>query len=195
MTETSRSADSRRPRVAIVIVGVIAGLTWAAALRAFMIELAGAASAFGWWGTFGAILLPGAMVGGLLAWGWTRGGRGRASWLFLLAPLLLAIVPLAEPGAIERLVSSALGGGALGVAVTLVAGGFALSGRGPVWARILAALSAVGLLVGFALTGALVVGPRLEVGTPRGAWVAVLVVGLMVLGMIATAAGGRRAPR
>jgi hypothetical protein len=174
-----------------ILLGALAGLTWAAALRAFMIELAGI-STFTWWGTFGAILLPAGIVGALLAWGYRRRHAGTASLLFLLAPLLLAIIPLAEPGAFERLFTSALGGGALGVTAALISGGFALSGRGPLWARIVVGAVAAALLVGFALTGMLVIGDDLSLGTPRGAWLAVLSVGLILIGMLATAAAVQR---
>src|SRR5688572_3041536 len=67
-----------RSSAALVGLGALCGVAWAAALRAYMIELAGAESAFDWWGTVGAILVPGAVVGALLGWAEDirrRGGR------------------------------------------------------------------------------------------------------------------------
>ncbi|MBW0114856.1 hypothetical protein [Pseudonocardia abyssalis] len=63
-----------------------------------------------------------------------------------------------------------LGGGSLGVPPAGMAGGFAISGRGPRWARVAVAPVA---LVGWPLFAPLI-DPGLVVTTPRGAWVAVL---------------------
>jgi hypothetical protein len=189
--ETVPSRRAGSPALTIM-VGALAGLTWAAALRAFMIEIAGEASVFDWWGTFGAILIPGAIVGGLLGWGAARRVSGRGSRWFLLAPLLLAIAPLLQPGALIALFTTGLGGGAVGVALAIIGGGFALSGRGPLWARVLVAVPSVALTVGLAITGMVVDGSRLALASPRGLWLALMVVGLMILAVLATARGGGR---
>jgi hypothetical protein len=65
------------------------GLAWAAGLRGFMAEIAGAESTVEWVGTFEGILLLGTVTGGLLGWPNTYAGRegapaGVASrWLHL----------------------------------------------------------------------------------------------------------------
>ena len=43
----------------LVVAGAVTGLTWAAALRGWMIQMAGDPSAFHWYGTFALILAPG----------------------------------------------------------------------------------------------------------------------------------------
>lgn len=168
-----------------VALGALIGVTWAAALRAYMVEMAGWESYFSWWGTFGAVLVPGAITGALLAVSWVRAGEGRASaWLaFSVAPL--AAVPLIEPGALVAFVTTGVGGGAVGVALIGLAGGFALGARGPLWLRrTLGTLWVLGL-AGFAATPALI--PGMPPNTPDGAWLTVLVTGLMVLLGIACA--------
>ena len=59
-----------------VVGGGVAGLAWAAALRAYMTVIAGDGSQFDWYGTYVAILLPGALVGALLGWAESRHRRG-----------------------------------------------------------------------------------------------------------------------
>src|SRR5918995_4074992 len=88
-----------------VAIGVLCGFAWASAFRAYMSELAGPASKIDWFGTFGAIVVPGAIVGGLLGWAHAirmRGGRPRWRWL-ALAPLLFAIAPMFMPEAVVAL--------------------------------------------------------------------------------------------
>jgi hypothetical protein len=169
-----------------VVLGALAGVTWAAALRAYMVELAGWNSQFTWWGTFGAILAPGALAGALLALGWQRARNGRASVWFALAVAPLAVVPLLQPGALVTLFTTGIGGGAVGVVLIALMGGFALGQRGPVWLRtVLGVLWAAGI-AGFAVTPAVI--PGLPIVTPQGAWLVVLVTGLMVLLGVACAA-------
>lgn len=160
----------------LVAVGITCGIAWAAGFRGYMVELAGPASTFGWWGTFGAILLPGAIVGGLLGWAEAlrrSGGRRRWRWL-ALAPLAFAVAPMLMPGAITALLTQGLGGGAIAVALMAVGGGYALSRRGPLWARIACGLVSAALAAALALAGPGIAGPALAITEPRGAWVAVL---------------------
>ncbi len=58
-------AASLRPR-GPCLAGAVAGLTWAAGLRGWMIHMAGDESAFHWLGTFALILAPGLLAGGLI---------------------------------------------------------------------------------------------------------------------------------
>jgi hypothetical protein len=61
-----------------------------------------------------------------------------------------------------------------GPAVPLIgmAGGYALSGRGPRWARALSGAVALAPVAGWVVAAQLI-SSTLAVGTPRGAWVAV----------------------
>jgi predicted ester cyclase len=88
-----------------VAVGAVCGLAWSAALRGYMVELVGSASAFTWSGTFGALLLPGAVTGGLLGWAeYLRRTGPPRGWRWLaLAPLALAVAPMLLPGAVTTL--------------------------------------------------------------------------------------------
>ncbi|MFC7406253.1 hypothetical protein [Georgenia alba] len=170
---------------AAVLVGAVAGLAWAAALRAYMAELAGSTSEVGWAGTFLAILLPGALTGGVLGWAHARGRRPAPPRWPVLAPLPFAVAPLFLPGALADLFSSALGLGALAVALYGIAGGYALSGRGSRLGRALCAVPTAAVAIGIGITPPLVGGPDLTLTEPRGAWVAVLGVTLMVLAAVA----------
>ncbi|WP_052226454.1 hypothetical protein [Microbacterium mangrovi] len=169
-----------------IVLGALAGLTWAAALRAYMVEIAAFDSQFTWWGTFGAILAPGALSGALLALGWQRARSGRASAWFAFAVAPLAVVPLLRPGALVTMFTTGLGGGAVGVVAIALLGGFALGQRGPVWLRIVLGALWLAGLAGLAATPAII--PGLPITTPRGAWVVALVTGLMLLLSIACAA-------
>ncbi|MDV8149670.1 hypothetical protein [Arthrobacter sp. B10-11] len=168
---------------AFVAVGVVCGIAWAAGFRAYMVELAGPASTFSWRGTFGTLLLPGAIAGGLLGWAEAlRRSGGRRGWRWLaLAPLTFAVAPLFLPGAVTALLTQGLGGGAIAVALMGIGGGYALSGRGPLWARLLCGIATAALTAALALTGPGIAGPSLAISEPRGAWVAVLAVSFIVV--------------
>jgi hypothetical protein len=61
----------------------------------------------------------------------------------------------------------------IGVPLNGMLGGYALSGRGPRWARIVSGAVALTAIPIWALTVTSFAGPGLAVDTPRGAWVAV----------------------
>lgn len=132
--------------------GAVGGLAWAGSLRAYMVELAGFGSRVDWVGTFAQILLPGAIVGALLGLAeYIRRTGGRRGWRWLAAaPVLFAIAPLLTPGAFIALVTTGIGGGAIAVPLIGVGGGYAISGRGALWSRIVTGVLAVVL----ALAGA-----------------------------------------
>ncbi|MFL1430926.1 MULTISPECIES: hypothetical protein [unclassified Nocardiopsis] len=178
------------------LLGALVGLAWAAALRGYMAELAGSLSQVDWWGTFGAILLPGALIGALLGAAYGRRARGPTRGLrwFGLAPLLFGIVPLLLPGGFIALVTQGLGGGAIAVGVAAVAAGFAISGAGPLWGRILAGIPGFGLLIAMVVATPFVGGPRLAVDDARGAWVAVLLGSLLALLALAASIPFRPVP-
>jgi hypothetical protein len=171
-----------------VVVGAVLGVAWSASLRGYMAQLAGPESEVTWLGTFGGVILPGAVVGALL--GWARHCRGAGPAWLAWSPLLLAVAPLTLPGAIPTLVTTGMGGGAIGLTLLALLGGWSLSGRGPRWARIPAGILA------YALVPAAYLGPpmrpELDPFTPYGAWVATLLSALFVLLSLATAIPMRR---
>jgi hypothetical protein len=148
-----------------------------------MSELAGFASSVSWVDTFASVLLPGLIVGGLLGWAHAiRMSGGRPGWRWLgAAPAAFAIAPMLLPGAVVALFTQGLGGGAIAVPILAIAGGFAVSGLGPLWARIVAGIVSALLIGGITASTFLIGGPRLAVTEPRGVWVALLVGSLLVL--------------
>jgi hypothetical protein len=68
-----------------------------------------------------------------------------------------------------------------------MAGGYALSGRGPLWARIASGVVALSIIPIWALTVTSFAGPGLALDTPRGAWVALCYYSLMAIVMRACA--------
>lgn len=180
MTGTAAPAaepGTRRGGTALVLAGAVCGLAWAAALRVLMAEFAGPESTFDWVGTFEGILLPGAVAGGLLGWAEHLRRTGhRPTWL-AAAPLVFV---LATPAVVVSVFIDGLGGAAIAVPLLGMAGGYALAGRGPQWTRW--AAGAVALLPAPAwLVLASLVGGRLALDTPRGAWLAVLFLSLLAV--------------
>jgi hypothetical protein len=170
----------------LIAFGALAGLAWAASLRGYMAELAGPVSHVGWFGTFVLILLPGLVVGAAL--GWAEGIRrtgGRRGWRWLAAtPLIFPVLALTPPGALMTFLTTGVGGGSLAVVLTGMIGGYAISGRGPLWARIVTGVIALaGLVLG--AIGAVFVRDELVLTEPRGAWVAVLGTTLTALLLLA----------
>nr|WP_157535741.1 hypothetical protein [Microbacterium sp. Root166] len=174
--------NSRRV-VAAVALGALCGLAWAASFRAVMSEFAGRGSTVSWLDTFAAILLPGVIVGGLLGWAHTiRLTGGRRGWRWLgAAPALFAIAPMLLPDGLMVFVTQGLGGGGVAVALLAIGGGFAISGRGRLWARIACGVISSLLIVGVTLTTFDIAGARLAVTEARGVWVALLTFSLLTL--------------
>ena len=172
----ARETGRRPSAFASILVGAVCGLAWAAAFRAWMAELAGGASRLDWYGTFVGILGAGVVAGalfGLAEYFRRTGGRRHWRWL-ALAPLAFAVLPMTMPDALLALFTQGLGGGAVAVALTAIAGGFAVSGRGPLWARILCGVLAAAIIVALVFTVPSVGGIRLALDQPRGVWVATL---------------------
>jgi hypothetical protein len=139
-----------------------------------MSEIAGADSDVDGVLTFVWLLLPGAVVGALLGWAEhirRSGGRRRWRWL-ALSPLVFAAVLLSDPGNPGGLLEDGVGGGAIAVPLLGMAGGYALSGRGPRTARVAAGTVALIPVPLWALTATSVGDPGLALDTARGAWVA-----------------------
>ena len=172
----ARPTRSTSAALTTIVVGAVCGLAWAAAFRAWMAELAGGASRLDWYGTFVGILGAGVVAGalfGLAEYFRRTGGRRHWRWL-ALAPLAFAVLPMTMPDALLALFTQGLGGGAVAVALTAIAGGFAVSGRGPLWARILCGVLAAAIIVALVFTVPSVGGIRLALDQPRGVWVATL---------------------
>jgi hypothetical protein len=154
-----------------------------------MAQVAGAESGVSWSGTFGWILAPGVVTGLLLAWAeYIRRTGGRRGWRWLaLAPLTFAGVLL--PGLLDpaTMFEGGIGGGAIGVPLFGMAGGYALSGRGPVVARIGCGVLFLTMIPIWALTVTSFGGPGLAVDTPRGLWVALYYWSLMLVLALACA--------
>lgn len=175
-----------------IAIGAGLGLAWGSALRAWMVVLAlnfGETPSFSWSGTFAAILLPAALVGGLIGCATYEAEtsvRRRWRWV-LLSPLLLALTPLiVVKGAITVLMTSGLGSGAFIVAAIGMLGGYALSGVGNRWLRwlagVLSALIAIGAGFGFFFGGGVNVGSSGS-GELFGALYFVLLMGLLAVGI------------
>lgn len=189
--------DASVPRPSLwmsVLVGAVLGLAWAAAFRGFMAEIAGGASRFEWYGTFVGILAAGVIAGALLGLAeYFRRTGGRRGWRWLaLAPLAFAVLPLTMEGAFEALFTEGLGGGAIAIPLIGIAGGFAVSGRGWIWARIVCGVIATAFLIAIAYTVPSVGGTRLVLDQPRGAWVAILAVTCVIVLCLASSIPFRR---
>lgn len=154
-----------------IVVGALVGLAWAAGFRGMMAQVTGVGSSVSWAGTFGWILLPGVAVGALLGWAEhiRRTGGRRRPWL-ALAPLLFASVLL--PGLLDpgSMFEGGIGGGAIGIPLIAMAGGYALAGRRR-WLRIGCWVIFLAPILSWSLT-AESINAGLALNTPRGAWVA-----------------------
>lgn len=180
----------------LVLLGGLCGLAWAAGLRGFMAQIVQEDSSVSWSGTFGYILLPGLLIGLLLGWAeHLRRSGGRRHWRWLaLSPLLFAAVLLSEgPLGVLGLFEDGLGGGAIGVPLYAMAGGYAISGRGPRWGRLAGGLLALTAVPIWALTVESFAGADLALTTPRGLWVAVHYYSFLALLMVAAAIPHRHA--
>lgn len=190
-TTTSRTRPSA---VACVLVGAVSGVAWGAAFRAFMAELAGGGSRIEWYGTFVAILGAGLITGALLGLAeYFRRTGGRRHWRWLaVAPLSFAIFALTMPGALIALFTTGLGGGTVAIPLTAIAGGFAVSGRGPIWGRIVCGILALAVIAAAAASVPAIGGIRLALDQPRGVWVATLGASCLIVLCLASSIPFRR---
>jgi uncharacterized membrane protein YuzA (DUF378 family) len=151
-------------------IGAVIGIAWAASLRGFMQQLAGSTSSFTFGGTFGIIIGAGTATGALLGWAEYQRRLGRQYPLLIAAPLLIAIVPTAGTGQLDS--------GPIGLAAAAMVAGYSVSGRGPRWARIVAAV------IGFAGVPITFLAPKpdpdLSFTTPHGAWFCTLASSLFI---------------
>jgi hypothetical protein len=146
-------------RIRLILLGAVIGLAWAASLRGFMMVLAGPDSTFTFTGTFGIIIPTGIIVGALLGWAEHQRRTGTQYPILILAPLLIGIIPNLAAGPDP---------GPIGLALLAMAGGYAVSGRGPLWTRIVAGIvNLAGIAVTFLAPKPY---PDLSYTTPHGAW-------------------------
>ncbi len=151
-------ANQRSSMTKLVVVGTVLGLAWGASLRAWMALLAlkfGDHPQFTWQGTFGAVLVPVALMGAVLGSAvYVAETSGTRWWRWtILVPLLLILFPaIVVDDFIATLTTSGLGGGAIGVALIGLVGGYAFSGFGARWIRwvcgLLAALMILATVYG-----------------------------------------------
>lgn len=187
MTETLTRGAAR-----LAVIGAGCGLAWSCALRGWMAAAAGPESTVTWAGTFGGVLAPGAVVGGLLGWAeWRRrAGRPPSGWL-VASPALLGLAPLAVPGVLGTLVATGQGSGAPAMVSMAMLAGYSLSGRGARSRRL-----AAGLL-GFAVVPAVWLAPpmtpQLDTSTPFGG-LAALTFSTLFVGLAAGCACPMRTP-
>ena len=167
-------------RIRLIALGAVLGLTWAASLRGFMRELAGADSLFTFTGTFGIILPAGVATGALLGWAEFQRRAGRPYRPLILAPLVIGLIPLAATGDTAP----------LALALLAMTGGYSVSGRGPGGARVAAGLVAVAAIAVVFVAPKPV--PDLAVGTPHGAWFCTLAASLYATFALACAIPMRR---
>lgn len=193
-TQTSelpvRVSVGRSRGVALVLLGGLLGLAWAAGMRGFMAQIAQEDSNVSWSGTFGYVLLPGLLIGLLLGWAeHLRNTGGRRGWRWLaLTPLLFAAILFSQgPVGVLGILEDGLGGGAIGVPLYAMAGGYAISGRGPRWSRVACGALALTVIPIWALTVESFAGADLAVTTPRGLWVALYYYSFLALLMLAAA--------
>lgn len=168
-----------------ILIGALLGVTWAAGFRAFMAEIAGPDSTFGWYATFGAVLGGAGIVGGLLGWAdHIRRTGGRPHWRWLaLSPLILGLIPLTVPGTLAAL---AQGIGTAGMAVALIAVGlgYAFGGRGRAWRRAVIGAISTGAAIALVAFTPLISDGRISFSDPRGAWAGTLALSsIIVLGL------------
>lgn len=173
-------------RAHYLLVGGMCGLAWSAALRGWMAQLAdGMPNSHSevTWLTLFLVLLPGTIVGALLAYSaylW-QGGRPGSRWL-VLSPALFATA-LLDPKILAGLVRNGTGGGSLIVIATALSVAFVVSRPSWTFTRVLVgAIGALGLLVIFGMGGM-----AAPLATPRGAWVSLYGFSLVLLLGLASA--------
>lgn len=182
---TLMTAAARRRPATVVLIGAAIGLTWSAALRGWMVQLAGASSTFTWL-TLGFVLVPGAVVGALLGRAVDAHARGRTPRRILVcAPVLLAAV-LLDPRMLLLFLRRGYGGGSLMIVVTALTAGYALTHR-----RLSLPTALCGLVAASGLAAVTFMGTMAApLTTARGAWVCVFGLALMLVLCLA----GRAAP-
>lgn len=155
-----------------------------------MAQIAGEDSTVSWSATFGYVLLPGVVIGLLLGWAEhlrRTGGRRHWRWLGISPVLFMAVLFSEGPLGVLGILEDGLGGGAIGVPLYAMAGGYAISGRGPRGGRLACGVLALTAIPIWALTVESFAGADLAITTPRGLWVAIYYYAFLALLMVAAA--------
>lgn len=167
----------------LILCGATLGLAWGAGLRGWMAVLAGESSRYTVSGTVLGVLLPASLVGATLGWAEQARRRGSQSgrrWA-ALSPLLFVVLPaLVQPGFVAQL-KTGLGTGAIGTALIGMLGGYALSGRGPRWARVASRTACATLIL------ATIVGAAAGAAEPRSTNAVLALTLLALLSLLAAA--------
>ena len=195
------SADTERParalappaarhrNASVVLIGALIGLTWSAALRGWMVQLAGEESTVTWL-TLGFLLFPGALVGALLGTAAAAHAGGRSPRRILVwAPLLLAAV-LLNPTMLLLLLREGYGGGSLMVVAIGLTAGYALSHLRLSLLTVLCGVIAVSGLAAIAMMATMAA----PLATARGVWVCVFGLALVLVLCLASALPHRHLP-
>jgi hypothetical protein len=174
----SDSAEGPRPsQQAFLVVGGVCGLTWAAALRGWMVQLVGAEQSTVTWLTVVLVLLPGLLTGVLLGCAaFLRSTGTPASRWLIFSPVVFASA-LLDPAILAALFRNGEGSGSLMVVATALAAGFALSRRR--WS-VAGVASGVVALLGLLMLGA-IGSMTAPMDSPRGAWASLLGLSLVLL--------------
>jgi hypothetical protein len=162
-----------------------------------MAQIAGDDSSVRWDLTFGWLLLPGAIVGGLLGWAEHRrllGVEAGRRW-FVASPLILGAVLFSDPTDPAGPLRDGVGGGAIALPLFGMLGGYALAGRGRRWTRYVAAVPPLSPVLIWAVVATDVGGAEMALDTPRGAWVAVYFYSYIAVLAFACSIPHRRPPR
>lgn len=166
----------------LVMAGATIGLTWAAGLRGWMIQMAGDASSLHWYGTFALLLVPGLLVGALIGLAEHRRRTGGTRSRLLILPPCLFLAALTDPVIFRALITNGFGGGAIGVVLFGLAGGYALSGRGRAWRRrSCGAFAVLGVLLMLVMAS-----DTVPFGTPQGTWVGLYAASLLAVLCVAS---------
>ena len=155
-----------------------------------MAQIAGEDSTVNLSATIGYILFPGVVIGLLLGWAEhlrRTGGRRRWRWLATSPVLFMAVLFREGPLGVIGILEDGLGGGAIGVPLYAMAGGYAISGRGPRWGRLACGVLALTAIPIWALSAESFAGADLAITTPRGLWVAIYYYSFLALFMVAAA--------
>jgi hypothetical protein len=147
-----------------------------------------------WVGTFLWVLLPGVIIGALLASAEYRRRSGclpHARWL-VWSPMLFAVVLLRNPRDLVSGFEGGIGLAAVAVPTLCMLGGYAIAGRGQLWVRGLCGLVALSALPIWSLTATDVGGAPMSLGDPHGLWSAILYWGLLATLMLAAAIPHRK---
>ena len=140
-----------------VAIGAGLGLAWAVSFRAWMTHLQfdffKSWPVYTWKGTFLSVVLPAVLVGALLGYDWQRRRLDQPRIpLVVWSPLLMAILPaLLAEDFIGTLMENGMGSGAIVIVLIGMGGGFAISGRGPAWLRLVVGLVFLGVLMAMAV--------------------------------------------